>query len=306
MKVSPICTDTFITSDPHVWIPRDFSDFIRELENIVKSSKKHLLVFRGHSEHKWLLECTFVRNCKKALLGIEPYMRPSEEIRNSVEYNQALFSLFLLKFDLLVIPSEELKQVAQQYQNQIDPHFELFKRYQQYPKEDKCAIKGTFFLDWSEKEDVALFFANYDSGDYWVRTRQTDGALFICDATATGKTFMRTNGNEARKVKEIVELMVEAQKAGRAFGCPLLFHPPMQIRNDKANNQAAVYFAQMDLRYDLEEIWYLQERDLFDKESEFIYLKLILPYEAQSDCAQYLHERKITHAFLFPDQKVSV
>lgn len=55
------------------------------------------------------------------------------------------------------------------------------KRFQQFPNEDMRELKGTNLVDWSRSSDIALYFAN--------ERRQGVGALFVCDATATGKTL---------------------------------------------------------------------------------------------------------------------
>jgi hypothetical protein len=87
--------------------------------------------------------------------------------------------LFLLKYGVLVRPSEELESVASQ--NDLDSWFELMMKYQQYPEEDNFFLKGTNIIDWSQSSDVALYFAN--------KNRKGEGAISICDATATGKTL---------------------------------------------------------------------------------------------------------------------
>ena len=292
-KISPICSDTIADVDTHEWIPRNFEDFLKELDHITNSCKGNCPLFRGHADSRWLLESSFVRVCKKLLLDIEPHIRPSKEIRKSVEYHQALFGLLLLKYDVLVRPSIELRNLET---NGIDAMFEMMKRFQQYPEEDMGTLKGTFFLDWSQKKDVGIFFANFDSNDHYIKNRKTDGALFICDKTATKKCLMRQD-DAPIKVEEIIDKMIEAQGKGEAPGCPLLFYPPKQILCHRANNQDAIYWAQMDLRYDLEDIWKLQEKDNDDEQYKFI--KMILPYESQKECAEYLIAKEITHSYLF-------
>lgn len=293
-KISPVCPNTLVGRDPHEWNPKDFDDFLRELESIISSCPGNSPLFRGHACDEWLLDSTFVRNCKKILFDLEPHIRLNEEIQKSVEYHQVLFSLLLLKFDLLARPSDELQDLENQ--EGIDALFEFIKRCQQYPDEDKCNLKGTFFLDWSQKKNVGLFFANYDANDNESKNRNGEGALFVCDQTATGKTFMRRNG-EPRRVHEIIGLMLKANNQNKSFGCPLLFYPPKQIRNLRANRQDAIYWAQMDLRYNLEEIWRRQEKD-----NEYIFIKLVLPDGTQRECEDYLKKQSppITHRYLFP------
>ena len=220
---------------------------------------------------------------------MEPHIKPIEEIRGSNEYYQSLLWLLLLKYDVLVRPSSELRCLEKE--KGIDPIFELMKRYQQYPEEDKAVLRGTFFLEWSQRKDVGLFFANYDSNEHYIRSRQTDGALFICDKTATGGT------RQIITVEEIMNKMVAFYQENLAAGVPLLFYPEKQIHNQRANNQDVVCWAQMDLRYDLEYMWKLQENT--DK-AGYIFIKLILPYESKNECAEYLVNQKVTHSYLFP------
>lgn len=295
LRILPICSNTIVGIDPHEWIPRNFEDFLKELNHIINSCEGNCPLFRGHADSKWLLESSFVRTCKKLLLDIEPHIKPSKEIRESVEYHQALFGLLLLKYDVLVRPSGELREIERKNTN-IDAMFEMMKRFQQYPEKNRMPLKGTFFLDWSQKKDVGIFFANFDSNEHFIKNRKTDGALFICDKTATKKCLMRKN-DAPIKVEEIIDKMIEAQGKGKAPGCPLLFYPPKQILDQRANNQDAIYWAQMDLRYDLEYIWKLQEKDA--DEEQYIFIKLILPYESQKECAEYLVSQKITHNYLF-------
>jgi hypothetical protein len=75
--------------------------------------------------------------------------------------------------------------------------------------------------------------------------------------------------------------------------------PPVQIACKRANNQEAIYFAQMDLRFDLEDQWRLRESELVD---ETILVKLILPAGSEVTVAKYLVDRGITDSFLFPDE----
>jgi len=129
---------------------------------------------------------------------------------------------------------------------------------------------------------VALYFAN--------ENRTGDGALYMCDTTATGKTL------QVIPAGKILEKMNEDGNAGRPLGTPLMFSPARQILNQRAKNQQAIYFAQMELRTDLETIWRLQEEQL---RNETIFLKLVLP-GSESHVKEYLLKKGITSAFLFP------
>jgi len=80
-------------------MPKTFTDFVEELEHIKGKCEGRTLVFRGQANHRWLLDSTFVRSCKRILLDVAPWTRPSKEVREGS--HQAYFALFLFKFDLL-------------------------------------------------------------------------------------------------------------------------------------------------------------------------------------------------------------
>ena len=179
-------------------------------------------------------------------------------------------------------PSDELELASTKHG--LDAWFEFMKRLQQYPEEDDFYIKGTNLLDWTQSSDVAIYFAN--------ESRNGAGAVYMCDATATGKTL------QVLAVGEILDKMSELGRASKPLGAPLLFSPPKQIANLRPKNQQAVYFAQMDLRYDLETIWRLHEVELRD---EKILIKLVLPIGSKVEVDEYLGEKGISTSFIYPD-----
>ena len=133
---------------------------------------------------------------------------------------------------------------------------------------------------------MALYFAN--------ENRDGEGAIYICDASATGRTL------QVIPVGEILEKMSTLGNAGKSLGAPLLFCPSKQIKSLRAKNQQVVYFAQMDLRYDLETIWRLREAEL---ENETIIIKLVLPAGSEADTRERLAKKGINSAFIFPDKQ---
>ncbi len=58
----------------------------------------------------------------------------------------------------------------------------------------------------------------------------------------------------------------------------------------------------MDMRYDLESIWLLQEKN---NSEEQIFLKLILPNGTQDECQHYLRKNNIAHNIIFSPESVS-
>ncbi len=285
---SPCLANTIIHPKTKEWIPRSFEDFLQELRHLTNlcNETKSLILFRGHSKRQWLLDSTFVRSFKTTLFGIQSYERLSKRIVESTACHFSLLNLFLLKFGVLACPSVELRAVAQK--NGLDPWFEFFKRLQQYPEEDGFFLKGTNLVDWTRSSDVALYFANH--------MRIGEGAIYVCDATATGKTL------QVVPVEEILEKMHSVGNSGTSLGAPLLFCPPRQIRNPRPKNQEVIYFAQMELRYDLETIWRLQEAGLTN---ETIVVKLVLPAGSEAKTGEYLAKKGVTSTFIYPDRKIT-
>ena len=287
--ITPSCPNTKVIGK-HTWVPHDFDDFMLELgHNIAAcSGDDPSPLFRGHIKNEWLLDSTFVRTCKSKLFNIEPHLKLEKRIVDSFQYHQVLMSLLLFKFEVLVNFPPLGNFVNLEDVQEMDELFEGMKYFQQYPERDHPRFPGTFFIDWSKSKDVALYFLN--------ESRDTDGALWICDAVATGKTL------QTIKVRDILDKMIEASNEGQAPGCPLMFHPPKQLHSQRANNQEAVYFAQMDLRYDLADIWSSQE-EATDMD-ERIFMKLILPDGTQEKCRKYLLEIGMTSDFIFPKNEL--
>jgi len=285
MNILPSLSDTVVNAVTREWVPNSFDGFLHELNHIVDhcKTKKSLALFRGHRNREWLLDSTFARSFKTTLFGIPSEDRLSQRIVTSAEFHPAILNLFLLKFGVLARPSDELEAIAQQHD--VDAWFEFMKRVQQYPEMEDAFffLKGTNLLDWTKSPDVALYFAN--------ENRNSDGAIYICDATATGKTL------QILPLGAILDKMSELGRANQPLGVPLLFSPRKQILCQRAKNQQAVYFAQMDLRYDLEYIWQLREAEL---SGESISIKLILPAGSEGVAGEYLEKKGITRAFIYP------
>lgn len=284
MNIEPKHTTTQKISDS-VWKVSCLDGLLEELSQISDYGVKtnSLMLFRGHKDNKWLIDSTFVRSFKTTLFGIQPHEPLKTRITESKELHLSILNLFLLKFGVLCRPSEELEDTSVELE--LDPWFEFMKRTQQYPEEDGFFLKGTNLIDWSLSSDVAMFFANDE--------RDCDGALFICDATATGNTHQKD------PFGEILELMDQKGNSGSKLGIPLLIQPPQHIANPRPQNQEVVYFAQMDMRYDLESIWHQYSRE---NGGNRIILKIIMPLNLSSEICAYLTGKGIDQKYIYPDQ----
>lgn len=255
---TPVCKTTTIGIDQHEWHVDSIENLLHELNNltefITSIRSDPLILFRGQSDAKWVLDSKFVRSCKKLLFGGEAEKPLNPTILNSVEYHQVLVSLLLFK-QRIWYPSKELIDVCIRMGS--DPLFHMHRRIQQYPEEDgPLQLKGSPFIDWTNNYDVAIYFMNEDRND--------NGAIYICNASATGKTLHFDYG-------KLIDRIVESTNEGKASGCPLLVIPKKQIYDERVMKQEAVYWVQMDLRFNIEYIWSKQEKEL---DSEFIYKKL--------------------------------
>lgn len=288
MKVTPSVSTTILGNSQHEWIPCCFETFLKELMYVKTHcvSANSLVLFRGHRDSRWLLDSTFKRHVKENILGISLLSKVQDEYRHSLEFHRLLGCLLLYKFGTKTEPSQELCDLASEHG--IDPWFEWLKRIQQYPKDDLGPLQGSFLMDWTQSERVATYFVNEK------RSNDVDGAVWIADITATGKVLQR-----GLAVSEILGKYQEALHNDRPFGIPLVFCPEKQLACQRADNQEAVYVAQMDLRFDLAEIWSLKEKGL--EEGEQIYLKLVLPRNTNKECDQWLSDCGLSKEFIYPD-----
>jgi hypothetical protein len=292
MRVSPSIPSTKYGTNSYEWIPCCFDSFLKELSHIkeVCSSIDHLAIYRGHRDSRWLLDSTFIRHVKENILGVSAISNVRPCYCNSLEFHRMLGCLFLYKFGTQTQPSQELIDLAEEHS--IDPWFEWMKRIQQYPNEDLGPMWGSFLIDWTQNKKVAMYFANEN------RNGQSDGAIWIADVNSMGKVLHRE-----KPVIEILSLFQDALHNDKPFGCPLVFYPQKQIACQRAKNQDAIYVAQMDLRFDLAEIW--RRKELEVKEKERIFIKLVLPRGTSDKCNEWLSENNIDENFIYPDKQGS-
>jgi hypothetical protein len=215
-NLKPISPDTLVDPITKEWIPRSFDSFLEELNHVTRSctGPHPLPVFRGHSKRSWLLDSTFARSCKERIFGIPAGESYSSPLAISEELHYVLLNCYLLKYGIQVQPSAELETVW--LEHGVDPWWELMRRHQQYPNDDRPPFMGSNLMDWTRSFNVALYFANLN--------RSGEGAVFICDSFATGRTF------QIIPVSKILQKMREAGNSGKALGCPLMFHHQYKSR----------------------------------------------------------------------------
>lgn len=287
--IQPKLKSTEHSDDLREWVPSSFDSFLLELDHIVNSCEGEdpAPLFRGQTNHEWFVDSRFVRNCIQHIFTISDYHKLKNEIRHTVSFHRTIASLLLLKFGTVWKPSQE--SFEREKLDGIDPWFELLKNLQQYPERDYF-INGTFLLDWSRSKDIALYFATYKGKDETRSVSSGNGAIWICDAAATGKTL------QTKKLGEILSLMSGEEFLNGKKTFPLLFHPPKQTFQSRSINQVPVYIAQMDYRYDVADIWAGYET----QHNKRVFIKLIIKEDIKEAAAKYLEKNNVTEDHVYP------
>jgi len=288
--IKPKRKSTEHSPDYREWEPSSFESFLIKLDHIISSCEGDdpVPLFRGQTNYEWLVDSTFVRYCIQHIFDIFDYYILKKEIRQSVSFHRTIASLILLKFGTVWKPSNE--SIERERIDDIDPWFELLKNLQQYPERDHF-INGTFLLDWSLSKDIALYFATYSGKGESRVISPGHGALWICDAAATGKTL------QTKKLGEILSLMSGEKYLNGNRTFPLLFHPPKQTFQPRSINQVPVYIAQMDYRYDVADVWSGFEH----QNNKRIFIKLILNEGLKHDAAEYLQSMNVNEDIVYPE-----
>lgn len=281
-------TTEVATISDWIWQPESFQTFIDELNHVHDwlTSRNEVALYRGQRDARWLIDCTMARNLKRNWLR----MAENEQFNVSAQANQDFQRLWAsairVKFLSVLRPSAELSSITGT-NAMLDPLFELMKRVQQYPhlQRDWDVVPGTPLVDWTLSKDVGLFFAN------WNREAHHAGAVYIVNATALG------NVQQTANIEVILEKMAASINQPGA-SLPLLFCPQAQILMERANRQKARYFAQMDMRYDLSQIWRVHEQLTESR----VLLKLLLPTGTREIAESYLRDHELSEEFLLPDK----
>lgn len=289
-QIDPKVKSTECSPDGRQWVPTSFDNLLAELDYVTKSceSDDPVTFYRGQTNYEWPLDSTFVRESIKYLFGIDQHHQLNKEIRQSKEFHRAISSLLSLKFGTLVKPGQE--SLDYEKKHNIDPWFELLKNLQQYPEKDNF-IKGTFLIDWSGDKDIALYFSTFQGKGADRRISSNHGALWICDAVATGNVL------QVKKLGEILLLMNDHEYFNAEKTFPLIFHPPNQTHQPRAVNQHPVYISQMDFRYDLADLWFSYE----EKVQKRVFITLIITEKIKKEVGDYLDSKGVTEELVYPD-----
>jgi hypothetical protein len=283
----PFFKTTKVNSACNVWHPESFTALLAEIRHIqdLLASNGRAALFRGHRSSQWLLDSTFVRSIKQHLFGLAPGQRFSAQLQHSADLHNTLACALMLKFGCLLRPSDELS--IQSNNHRLDCYFELIKRIQQHPEEDKVksppGLIGTNFIDFSRSLNIALYFANDG------RTDDEMGAVYVLDTAGAGPVLV--NEPVEAVFQKIRDKLTDTEFTS-SNGLPLFFCPSRQIKDLRADNQQAFYVAQMDLRYELEFVWQqLPQNPL---------IKLILPKGSVDEVSAYLRQHGISADYVYP------
>jgi len=283
--ISPRVKTTETSPDMRVWVPSSFNNLLREVEHISRSCEGDdpIALFRGHADYQWRLDCTLVRTMLNQEFGLEPpYPRP-------LSFHTRVTDVLLKKFGSFWKPSQELfeKELA----HGIDPWFELMKRFQQYAEKDS-EPKGTFLIDWTIDQDIALYFATYVGRGSSRILRGCPGAVWIWDPHPTGNVL------QTKKLGEILPMMRgDAFRVAANHTTPLILHPSKQTYMLRALRQKPVYVSQMDYRCDLADVWCGIE----ETSSSAVFKKIILTDAVLDECVLYLQQQSIDEKTVYPD-----
>lgn len=289
---SPKLKSTITNSDAREWIPSSLDNLLKEIDNISNIGHRNdsLILYRGQTNNDWPLDSTFVRNSITALFGIKNYFDLPPSIRYRISFHRSIASLFLMKFDKIIKPSEEA--FKKESSHGIDPYFELLKHVQQYPEKylELPFIKGTNLIDWTNVLDIALYFATFEGQEKNKIISSGRGALWVFDGSSTGGIL------QTDKMKRTMDLMTSEEFLSGEKTLPLMFHPQKQTNQQRASNQKPVYIAQMDFRYDLADVWASYDKEKNNK----TFIKIHIQDTIKHDLANHLESKGVSEEHVFP------
>jgi len=266
------------------WAPSSFGNLLREVQYVSgnRDGDDPITLYRGHADYQWRLDCTLVRTLLSEEFSSDPpYPRP-------VSFHTKVVDVLLEKFGKFWKPSREAFE--KELSHGIDPWFELMKRFQQYAEEDSKP-KGTFLIDWTTDQNIALYCATYVGRGASRAFTDCPGALWIWDPVPTGKVF------QTKKLGEILPMMrADAFRIAANHSTPLILHPEKQTRMLRAIRQKPVYVSQMNYRQDLADVW----TGIENASSSVVFKKIIITDTLLEDCALHLRQQGIDEETVYP------
>ena len=279
----PRRADTALSPGGRVWSPATAEALFEELQSLV--SQDALRLFRGNRDFSWLIDSKFARTVKTNAFGFNPSEVPLPAIATSRYFVDVLYGMLHLKFGVLGSPSPQVLALSDAHPG-MDPWFEWMKNMQQYPDTDvPAALAGTPLLDWSTDWRVGLWFACADAGN-------VDGAIYVWDATTSGEC------QSTRTVRELLDRIAEHDwQQGAIPGLPMIFRPAAMTHMARATAQRALYVAQIDLRWPLEQVFRENEARLGHR----LFLKIRVADALKPQVRELLREDGIDQAAMYPD-----
>lgn len=284
-QFKPVLSDTEVFENNHTWRPSSFKNFCVELDGLQKNINE-ALHFRGHRDVNWLIDSTVARSLKKQN---NIYLFYDDSDMNNPLHQYKLANLYIQKMKRLNF-SPELKALKD---SGIDLLFEMYRHHQQNPEFMRVydiEPRGTNFIDFTLNSKVGLFFANLN------RDYNSEGALFVVRQTAIGAHLLRSSFSE---ILVLLEKHISEKSNVLYSYFPYWVFPEKQISNSsdlKPHRQDAIYYAQMDLRVDLELAW----QKLAQQTNNQVFVKLILPKGTTEEVDAFLKSEGITEEYLFP------
>lgn len=275
-RVGPSAATTTVI-DEHTWKPTSAASLSEECAHLLSVASRNAgasptMLYRGHRDSAWALNSTFARWAENQL---------------GASTREDYFELpryFLRDFGDVYGPSDQLRRVASMNKG-LDEWFELMKRIQQHNENQEfegVSEIGTNLMDWSLDLDVALTFASLE--------QSIQGAVYLFDAQAAGQILIQ------QPYRQVLDRWKATVEAGKMHGNPLLFCPPRQLDDARANRQAARYLAQIDLRLPVDVIWAQYEHE--QPGSGRIWQKLLIDADLKAALASELAGKGLDQASL--------
>ena len=288
----PKLNSSLSNSDDKIWRPTSLESLFQEIDQISKIGEKSdsLILFRGQTKIYWPIDSTFVRNCIPTLFNIKDYTKLPPGIRRRSTFHRTVTSLLLMKFDEIIKPSQEAYE--KEVSHDIDPFFELLKNVQQYPENysESPFIKGTNFIDWTYKSDIALYFATFEGKGEQRKVSSDNGALYVYDASSTG------NIHQTIKMQQVFDNMTSYEFLNGEGALPLMLHPKKQTQQHRASNQKPVYITQMNFSFNLSEVWEQYEK----VNNTRVFIKIEIEENLKKELAEYLDSKGVSEQHVYP------